>query len=63
MSLNSIDDNWRSHIVAHYWDTLMRHGLGNYRDLLQAARDDSQLVLNKDPKLTGPRGEALSTDG
>jgi len=28
-------------------------------DLLQAARDDAQLVLNKDPKLTGPRGEAL----
>lgn len=36
VSLNSIDDNWRSHIVAHYWDTLMRHGLGNYRDLLEA---------------------------
>lgn len=28
-------------------------------DLLQAARDDAQLVLNKDPKLIGPRGEAL----
>ena len=28
-------------------------------DLLQAARDDSQLILNKDPKLTGSRGEAL----
>jgi len=28
-------------------------------DLLQAARDDAQLVLNKDPKLTGARGEAL----
>lgn len=28
-------------------------------DLLQAARDDAQLVLNKDPKLTGPRGDAL----
>ena len=28
-------------------------------DLLQAARDDAQLVLNKDPRLTGPRGEAL----
>ena len=28
-------------------------------DLLQAARDDAQLVLNRDPKLTGPRGEAL----
>jgi ATP-dependent DNA helicase RecG len=28
-------------------------------DLLQAARDDAQLVLNKDPKLSGARGEAL----
>jgi ATP-dependent DNA helicase RecG len=28
-------------------------------DLLAAARDDSQLVLNKDPKLLSPRGEAL----
>ena len=28
-------------------------------DLLQAARDDSQLVLNRDPKLMGDRGEAL----
>ena len=28
-------------------------------DLLQAARDDAQLVLNKDAKLTGARGEAL----
>jgi ATP-dependent DNA helicase RecG len=28
-------------------------------DLLAAARDDAQLVLNKDPKLTTGRGEAL----
>ncbi|MCA3554512.1 ATP-dependent DNA helicase RecG [Aestuariivirga sp.] len=28
-------------------------------DLLQAARDDAQLALNKNPELTGPRGEAL----
>ncbi|MFN4141973.1 ATP-dependent DNA helicase RecG [Aestuariivirga sp.] len=28
-------------------------------DLLAAARDDAQLVLNKDPQLHGPRGEAL----
>jgi ATP-dependent DNA helicase RecG len=28
-------------------------------DLLQAARDDAQLVLNKDARLTGQRGEAL----
>ena len=28
-------------------------------DLLATARDDAQLVLNRDPKLTSPRGEAL----
>ena len=28
-------------------------------DLLAAARDDAQLILNKDPKLKGERGEAL----
>jgi ATP-dependent DNA helicase RecG len=29
--------------------------------LLQAARDDAALVLNRDPELTGERGEALRT--
>jgi ATP-dependent DNA helicase RecG len=28
-------------------------------DLLAAARDDAQLILTRDPKLTTPRGEAL----
>ena len=28
-------------------------------DLLAAARDDAQLILNRDPKLASPRGEAL----
>ncbi|MBS7702934.1 ATP-dependent DNA helicase RecG [Chelatococcus asaccharovorans] len=28
-------------------------------DLVAAARDDARLILEKDPKLTGPRGEAL----
>ena len=28
-------------------------------DLVAAARDDARLILDKDPKLTGPRGEAL----
>lgn len=36
VSLSSIDASWRSHIIARYWDTLMQHGLGNYRDLLEA---------------------------
>jgi ATP-dependent DNA helicase RecG len=28
-------------------------------DLIAVARDDARLILEKDPKLTGPRGEAL----
>ena len=35
VSVNSIEVNWRCHIMAQYWDLLMRHGLGNYRDLLE----------------------------
>jgi ATP-dependent DNA helicase RecG len=30
-------------------------------DLLAAARDDAGLILNRDPDLTSPRGEALRT--
>lgn len=30
-------------------------------DLLAAARDDAGLILNRDPELTSPRGEALRT--
>jgi len=30
-------------------------------DLLAAARDDSKLILDRDPELQGPRGEALRT--
>jgi ATP-dependent DNA helicase RecG len=33
----------------------------NFTDLLQAARDDAQLVLAADPQLTGKRGTALKT--
>lgn len=36
VSLNGVDASWRSHIVAHYWDTLCQHALGNYRVLLEA---------------------------
>jgi ATP-dependent DNA helicase RecG len=31
----------------------------NFEELLAAARDDARLVLNQDPLLTSPRGEAL----
>lgn len=34
VSLSSLNLEWRSHAIAHYWDTLSRHALGNYRDLL-----------------------------
>lgn len=36
VSLNGLNFNWRSHAIAHYWDTLCIHALGNYRDLLEA---------------------------
>lgn len=36
VSLNGVSATWVSHIMAHYWDTLCRHALGNYRDLLEA---------------------------
>ncbi|MGE0658179.1 MAG: ATP-dependent DNA helicase RecG [Reyranellaceae bacterium] len=35
--------------------------LAVHGDLLQIARDDSRLILGKDPKLASPRGEALRT--
>ena len=31
----------------------------NFKELLEAARDDARLVLNQDPQLQSPRGEAL----
>lgn len=36
VSLVGVSATWRSYIMAHYWDTLCLHALGNYRDLLQA---------------------------
>lgn len=36
VSLTGLDFAWRSHAMAHYWDTLCTHALGNYRDLLEA---------------------------
>lgn len=36
VSLSGLDFAWRSHAMAHYWDTLATHALGNYRDLLEA---------------------------
>lgn len=36
VSLTGLNFNWRSHAMAHYWDTLAAHALGNFRDLLEA---------------------------
>jgi uncharacterized protein (DUF1800 family) len=36
VSLNGLNIPWRSHAIAHYWDTLCAHALGNYRSLLEA---------------------------
>lgn len=35
VSLSGLDLNWRSHAIAHYWDTLVFHSFGNFRNLLQ----------------------------
>ncbi|HCX83046.1 MAG TPA: DUF1800 domain-containing protein [Rhodoferax sp.] len=35
VSLTGLDFAWRSHALAHYWDTLARHALGNFRTLLE----------------------------
>ena len=36
VSLGGLDMGWRSHAMAHYWDTLCQHALGNFRALLEA---------------------------
>jgi uncharacterized protein (DUF1800 family) len=36
VSLNGLSFNWRSHAMAHFWDTLVVNALGNHRDLLEA---------------------------
>lgn len=36
VSLSGLNFSWRSHAMAHYWDTLAAHALGNYRNLLEA---------------------------
>ncbi len=36
VSLTGLNFSWRSHAMAHYWDTLATHALGNYRNLLEA---------------------------
>jgi uncharacterized protein (DUF1800 family) len=35
VSMNSVDVNWRSHAMAHYWDTLCLNAFGSYRQLLE----------------------------
>jgi uncharacterized protein (DUF1800 family) len=36
VSLTGISATWPAFIITHYWDTLNKHALGNYRDLLEA---------------------------
>ncbi len=36
VSVTGFSATWPSHIMAKYWDVLMQHGLGNFRDLLEA---------------------------
>ena len=35
VSLQTAEFNWRSHAIAHYWDTLVKNAFGNYRQLLE----------------------------
>lgn len=35
VSLNSLDVEWPSHAIAHYWDQLVNNAFGNYRQLLE----------------------------
>jgi uncharacterized protein (DUF1800 family) len=36
VSINGVSSTWPSFVMAAYWDTLCKHALGNYRDLLEA---------------------------
>jgi len=36
VSTNGVPSTWPSFVMAHYWDTLCKHALGNFRDLLEA---------------------------
>ncbi len=36
VSLATAEFTWRSHAIAHWWDTLVAHAFGNFRDLLEA---------------------------
>ena len=36
VSITGFSATWPSHIMGRYWDILMQHGLGNFRDLLEA---------------------------
>ena len=36
VSLTGLNAVWRGHLIAGYWDTLVTHAFGNFRNLLQA---------------------------
>jgi uncharacterized protein (DUF1800 family) len=36
VSLGGLNISWRSQAMTHWWDTLVGHALGNFRDLLEA---------------------------
>lgn len=36
VSITMMEVQWRSHVMAHYWDTLVGHAFGNFRNLLEA---------------------------
>ncbi len=36
VSMSTANFNWRSHAMAHWWDMLVQHAFGNFRELLEA---------------------------
>lgn len=36
VSTSMLELTWRSHAMAHWWDTLVAHAFGNFRELLEA---------------------------
>jgi uncharacterized protein (DUF1800 family) len=36
VSTSMLELTWRRHAMAHWWDTLVAHAFGNFRDLLEA---------------------------
>ncbi len=59
VSLNGLDISWRSHAIARYWDILVQHAFGNFRDLLEAVTLNAAMGVYLNTK--GNQKENVST--